>query len=591
MEADDSCVIVGDRKSLRQVYIATEAETDSSNLRHRYSSGSSLAGTPNYCITPPTSTSTPDQKTTIMPSFSTPGCTSTGYGSFQPTSEESIHIDSGYSGSNRYISFPHNQSSSSDTNTSLWDTIVSSPVQNLRQKLRGRPSYLDKGHSRSLKIQPQHACFIFAIIITSIGFASFISYKGGPLDVGLAVRLSWTITWQWKSLGAIVSLTTVSGCSYYRLFYGDTARLVHVDSRKVDNPVRRKLAKHIEGIIDICPELKNPRYIPTFWAADQWTNMALLIAKQRFDKSLLRRTNYNRELLTMTDGGTVSIDFPADSHLPVDAPLVIFLHTITGSSSDTGHYMRCASRRGWRSCVFNRRGHGRVSLTTPNFNVMGDVADTKAQVDFVIAKYSSASYVAMVGISAGSGLLVTYLGKEGDNTPVRAACSLCPAYDISQAFTKLAENYPMVDRHILTSMKKCFIRPNKNILSTKSQTALENCTQATTIDEFLSVHFPFAGYDTLEEYFCDNNPMEWVEGIVRPVMIVNSEDDMVCLPKNIREDIITSLGGVLLLRTRKGAHIAFNEGILGTGCYLSRITMDFLDAARLVEQKGGTVDN
>jgi len=413
------------------------------------------------------------------------------------------------------------------------------------------------------------------------GYLTWLT-EGSLLDVGLAVGLSWAVTWQWNSFGAIVCLTVVSGVCYHRLYHANVARLVHVDSTTVDTPVRRKLAKCIESIIDHCPELKTPRYIPTFWAADQWTNMALLIAKQRFDKSFLRYTNYTRETLTMGDGGTVSIDFPADSHLPDDAPLVIFLHTITGSSSDTGHYMRYATRRGWRSCVFNRRGHGRMSLTSPRFNVIGDAADTKAQVDFVTAKYPSASYIGMVGISAGSGLLVTYLGKEGDKTPVQAACSLCPAYDISKAFSRLAENYPVVDRHILKSMKKCFIRYNKDILGVKSRSALDDCLQATTIDEFVSAHFPFAGYDTLEDYFNDNNPMLWVQGIVRPVLIVNSDDDMVCLPENIREDVIMSLGGALLLRTRKGAHIAFNEGILGTGCYLSRITMDYLDAARMV---------
>jgi len=418
----------------------------------------------------------------------------------------------------------------------------------------------------------------------STGYLTWLT-DGGPLDVGLAVGLSWAITWQWKSLGAIMSLTAVSGCSYYRLYHGNAARLVHADASKAENPVRRKLAQKIESIISACPELKNPRYIPTFWAADQWANMALLIVKQRWDKSFLRKTKYSRELLKMTDGGTVSIDFPDDSHLPADAPLVIFLHTITGSSSDTGHYMRCATRRGWRSCVFNRRGHGRVSLTSPSFNVMGDAADTKAQVDFVTARYPAASFIGMVGISAGSGLLVTYLGKEGDKTPVQAACSLCPAYDITQAFTKVAENYSMVDSHILTSMKKCFIRPNKNILSTKSQKALDDCTKSTTINEFLNSHYPFAGYDSIEEYFLANNPMEFVDDIVRPLLVVNSEDDMVCLPENIREDLFQSLGGGLLLRTRKGAHIAFNEGIFGTGCYLSRVTMDFLDAAKTVEER------
>ena len=140
----------------------------------------------------------------------------------------------------------------------------------------------------------------------------------------------------------------------------------------------------------------------------------------------------------------------------------------------------------------------------------------------------------------------------------------------------------MVDSHLVNSMKKCFIYPNINILTTKSQTALDNCTKSNTVNEFLNSHYPFAGYDSIEEYFLDNNPTEFVNGIVRPLLVVNSDDDMVCLAENIREDFFQSIGGGLLLRTRKGAHLAFNEGILGTGCYLSRVTMDFLDAARIV---------
>ena len=34
----------------------------------------------------------------------------------------------------------------------------------------------------------------------------------------------------------------------------------------------------------------------------------------------------------------------------------------------------------------------------------------------------------MIGISAGSGLLTSYLGQEYKDTPISAACCLCPAY-------------------------------------------------------------------------------------------------------------------------------------------------------------------
>ena len=42
---------------------------------------------------------------------------------------------------------------------------------------------------------------------------------------------------------------------------------------------------------------------------------------------------------------------------------------------------------------------------------MGDAADTKLMVDHVMDTWPAASYLAMMGISAGSGLLITYLGK------------------------------------------------------------------------------------------------------------------------------------------------------------------------------------
>ena len=103
--------------------------------------------------------------------------------------------------------------------------------------------------------------------------------------------------------------------------------------------------------------------------------------------------------------------------------------------------------------------------------------------------------------------------------------------------------------------------------------------------------------------------------VARPTLIVNAEDDMVCLAENIREDIVAALPGAVLLRfgcfvptgpqlssaffwlsppkltvnaeensppqssmmlivsverTQRGSHIAFNEGIFGTGNYLSR---------------------
>ena len=95
--------------------------------------------------------------------------------------------------------------------------------------------------------------------------------------------------------------------------------------------------------------------------------------------------------------------------------------------------MRYATKRGWRSCVLNRRGHAGLDLSTPTFNIVGCPADTKAQVEVVRRRYPD-TFMAMVGISAGCGPLMSYLGSQAGLTPVSVAAALCPAYDIERAF-------------------------------------------------------------------------------------------------------------------------------------------------------------
>lgn len=346
---------------------------------------------------------------------------------------------------------------------------------------------------------------------------------------------------------------------------------------------RRQLAQHVAKILENCSSFSKPEYVPPVLAAGTWTNLALFMLKQAIDG--LVRCRYKRQDLTCPDGGIVSIDWTDDlvtSSLPPDAPIVIFLHTITGCAKGTGHFMRGASERGWRSCVFNRRGHGGVPLSTGAFNVMGDVDDTRLQVEAVQDAYPGA-FMGMCGISAGSGLLVNYLGTEGDITPVQVACSLCPAYDISVAFTGLFNNYSWVDNYILKAMKQMFIFRNHQVLSHVSPSAVVDCAGAKSIQEFVDLHHVFAGCSSSEEYYSINNPMEHVSTIMRPILLVNADDDVVCLEENIREDVIEATGGAMLLRTKRGSHIAYNDGLFGTGNYLVRVAMDFMETSRLLQ--------
>ena len=75
-----------------------------------------------------------------------------------------------------------------------------------------------------------------------------------------------------------------------------------------------------------------------------------------------------RELLRLDDGGVLALDWAAN--LPAecdkdDAPVLLFLSGITGSSSDNyvKYSMLDGMRHGYRPLVMNYRGCGGINLT------------------------------------------------------------------------------------------------------------------------------------------------------------------------------------------------------------------------------------
>ena len=93
-----------------------------------------------------------------------------------------------------------------------------------------------------------------------------------------------------------------------------------------------------------------------------------------------------------------------------------------------------------------------MPLRVPSFSILGNVDDTVAMVADIRQSHPD-SFIALAGISAGSGQVVSYIGREGSGTPVGAAASLCPAWDIRKSWHLLRDLYPRMDRFILNSVQ------------------------------------------------------------------------------------------------------------------------------------------
>jgi hypothetical protein len=327
-------------------------------------------------------------------------------------------------------------------------------------------------------------------------------------------------------------------------------------------------------------------YKPTPWARSAKANFALALLRSRLGELRRRVEPPLVGRVTVCRDPDVTVEWAKDDAalaLPADAPIVIFLHTITGSAAQTRWQMGQASRRGWRACTFVRRGHGAGKLQSPTFNLLGDPGDVEMQLTAVRREYPNA-FLGMVGVSAGSGLLISYLGRAGASTPVSAACAMCPAWDVSMAFDRLRKEQPATSKLMLANIKSRFIKRNERLLREWDPDATDACLAATSLPELLAAHAPFAMRTrgaSASEYFTVHNPMEHRTGVAVPTLVLNAEDDFVCSARNIRPDIIVrDQPGSLLLVTRSGSHCAYNEGAFGLGSFHTRVSFDFLDGAR-----------
>ena len=157
----------------------------------------------------------------------------------------------------------------------------------------------------------------------------------------------------------------------------------------------------MRSILNRC-SLLSQCYSPTLWCNFPWPQMIVLVLWERLRRNSV---HFVEETVRTPDLGTVELHWvrgfepstlpsynssvAQSASLPDNAPVVVFLHTLTGDSRTHCSFVAYALERGWRPVVFSRRGHS-VLLSTPKFNLFGDVDDTALMVQRVRAHYPHA---------------------------------------------------------------------------------------------------------------------------------------------------------------------------------------------------------
>lgn len=211
---------------------------------------------------------------------------------------------------------------------------------------------------------------------------------------------------------------------------------------------------------------------------------------------------------------------------------------------------------GWRVVLCVRRGHAELPLTQPQFNIFGSVDDTHEQLEVIQTRFPESALYG-VGSSAGSGLLVRYLGTTGSASKLRAAFAYCPGYNTDSGFDHIQ---PFYSRSMAKKLLRKFVEPNAQSIS--HLPTFNRLRSAQDLSEFNRHAFEFAGYKSFEEYAHDINPMRVFTQINIPMMVLNAEDDPVCNIQNVAPylDTMRNMPNVILVTTAQGSHCAHYEG-------------------------------
>ena len=325
-----------------------------------------------------------------------------------------------------------------------------------------------------------------------------------------------------------------------------------------------------QSVVDDCPSIREGCR-PPFWARNGHVQAALSLLLDDRASSLEWD---EEERIVLSDGGTVSLQWAGLAE-PEDIPTLVCLHTICGSGHGLRRLIRSMRERlGWAVVACNRRGHSGLPLTAPRINTMGFVDDLDAQLDRILARRPKAPLYA-VGVSAGSGLLVRYLGEKGDSSRFSAGVAVCPAYDIPEG---LRAAHPWYDLYLARRMSRFFLEEHRDAFEGIADRMA--CRSARTMVEFQERIYPFAGFESREAYEGSSDPMRVVRNVQTPTLVLNSEDDPVCSVLNVHRhrDSMRQLPRVLTVLTRFGGHCGFFEAVDPRGSWSDRAIAEYLSA-------------
>lgn len=266
-----------------------------------------------------------------------------------------------------------------------------------------------------------------------------------------------------------------------------------------------------------------------------------------------------------------------------DRPLVLVLHGLAGGSHEpvirslTQQLSRIGGGK-FQVAVLNSRGCARSKITTRSLFTAFHTGDTREFLQRVRNHHPNKKIYA-VGFSFGATMLANYLGEEGENTPLSAACTLSNPWDMVMSSVKTSNDWWSKNLFSanITQFLVRLVKVNMGELEVPEGTEPEhpptvknpsyyNFTKSNlqkafkfkTIADFDSTYTaPCLGFKSAMDYYKSASSINRLPNIKIPLLSINARDDPVVGPEGVPFDLMKQNPHVVHCETDIGGHLAY----------------------------------
>ncbi|MCB0589224.1 MAG: alpha/beta fold hydrolase [Phaeodactylibacter sp.] len=283
---------------------------------------------------------------------------------------------------------------------------------------------------------------------------------------------------------------------------------------------------------------------------------------------------FERERVETRDGDFLDFDWSAAG----SRRLIILLHGLEGSAGRP--YIRGMARyfnqRGWDALGFNFRGcSGEPNRKLRSYHV-GETADLKWAISFILDKYDYESIV-LAGFSLGGNVVLKYLGETGAEapSPVRAGIAFSVPCDVESANREIDKWQNWLYRYRFIKSLNEKVREKALRYPEELKLPREMPKDFRQFDDRFTA--PIHGFRDADDYWTRNSSLQFLPGIRRPALLVSARDDSFLSPSCYPCRLAEEHPDLYLEIPRWGGHVGFVSSGPGRAYWSEQRAFQFVE--------------